>query len=87
MRGAAGGTRSGLLAIENGEADSETVNAVFRAVHSIKGGAGAFGLDALVHFAHVFETTLDEMRAGRLESMLIRSSRSCCAQPMCWPIS
>ena len=59
---------AGLLAIENGEADSDTVNAVFRAVHSIKGGAGAFCLDDLVHFAHVFETTLDEMRTGRLES-------------------
>ena len=32
----------GLLAMENGEADSDTVNAVFRAVHSVKGGAGAF---------------------------------------------
>ena len=57
---------SGLLAMQAGEADSETVNAVFRAVHSVKGGAGAFGLDALVRFAHVFETTLDGVRAGRL---------------------
>ena len=31
--------------MEGGDADAETVNAVFRAVHSIKGGAGAFGLD------------------------------------------
>src|SRR6185295_3355722 len=43
-----------------------TINAVFRAVHSIKGGAGAFSMDALVRFAHVFETALDEMRSGRL---------------------
>jgi two-component system chemotaxis sensor kinase CheA len=57
---------SGLLAIDNGAHDSETVNAVFRAVHSIKGGAGAFALDDLVRFAHVFETTLDHLRAGRL---------------------
>ncbi|MFN7359228.1 chemotaxis protein CheA [Brevundimonas sp.] len=54
----------GLLAIESGSGDTETVNAVFRAVHSIKGGAGAFGLDELVRFAHVFETLLDEIRAG-----------------------
>ena len=47
-------------------ADPEVVNAVFRAVHSIKGGAGAFKLDALVRFAHQFETTLDALRAGRL---------------------
>jgi two-component system chemotaxis sensor kinase CheA len=57
---------SGLLAMEGGDTDTETVNAVFRAVHSVKGGAGAFGLDQLVRFAHVFETTLDEVRAGRL---------------------
>ncbi len=57
----------GLLAIECGESDAETVNAVFRAVHSIKGGAGAFGLEHLVRFAHVFETTLDGLRAGRLD--------------------
>src|SRR5947209_7310070 len=57
---------AGLLEMNEGNADSETVNAVFRAVHSIKGGAGAFSLDALVRFAHVFETALDEMRSGRL---------------------
>jgi two-component system chemotaxis sensor kinase CheA len=57
---------AGLLAIDSGEADPDTVNAVFRAVHSIKGGAGAFSLDALVQFAHVFETALDQLRAGTL---------------------
>ncbi len=41
---------------------------MFRAVHSIKGGAGAFGLDALVQFAHGFETTLDGLRSGRIEA-------------------
>jgi len=58
---------SGLLKMNDGETDSETVNAVFRAVHSIKGGAGAFGLDDLVAFAHVFETTLDCVRSNRLD--------------------
>ncbi|PZF76564.1 chemotaxis protein CheA [Aestuariivirga litoralis] len=57
---------NGLLAMQEGETDSETVNAVFRAVHSIKGGAGAFKLDALVSFAHVFETALDKVRSGSL---------------------
>jgi two-component system chemotaxis sensor kinase CheA len=57
---------AGLLAMEEGQTDSETVNAVFRAVHSIKGGAGAFSLDQLVRFAHVFETTLDDVRSGKL---------------------
>jgi len=57
---------SGLLTMEGGDTDSETINAVFRAVHSIKGGAGAFSLESLIRFAHVFETALDEMRSGRL---------------------
>ena len=57
---------AGLLRMEAGETDGETVNAVFRAVHSIKGGAGAFSLDALVRFAHAFETTLDDVRSDRL---------------------
>lgn len=57
---------TGLLAMEAGEADDDTINAVFRAVHSIKGGAGAFNFSDLVAFAHVFETTLDAVRSGRL---------------------
>lgn len=56
----------GKLAHADDMADIETLHAVFRAVHSIKGGAGAFGLTQLVNFAHVFETVLDHMRAGRL---------------------
>jgi two-component system, chemotaxis family, sensor kinase CheA len=56
----------GLIAMESGEADSEMINAVFRAVHSIKGGGGAFGFDILVGFSHVFETVLDHVRSGKL---------------------
>jgi two-component system chemotaxis sensor kinase CheA len=56
----------GLTAMDEGLADSETVNAVFRAVHSIKGGAGAFKLERLVRFAHIFETTLDLIRCEQL---------------------
>lgn len=57
---------NGLSAMQEGSADGETINAVFRAVHSIKGGAGAFGLDPLVRFAHVFETLLDGVRANKI---------------------
>ena len=53
-----------LQLMEKGAGDGETVNMVFRAVHSIKGGAGAFGLNALVEFAHRFETVLDDLRSG-----------------------
>ena len=57
---------AGLMTMEEGDTSSETVNAVFRAVHSVKGGAGAFQLTALVNFAHVFETALDMVRSGLL---------------------
>ena len=56
-----------FAAIEAGERDADRLNAVFRAIHSIKGGAGAFGFTALVGFAHAYETLLDYVRDGRIE--------------------
>mgnify|MGYP000352453737 CR=1 FL=1 len=56
----------GLAAMAGGARDTETVNAVFRAVHSVKGGAGAFGLEDLIRFAHVFETVMDDIRSGKM---------------------
>lgn len=56
-----------FAAIEAGERDADRLNAVFRAIHSIKGGAGAFGFSALVGFAHAYETLLDYVRDGRVE--------------------
>ncbi len=50
----------------DGTSDAETINDVFRAVHSIKGGAGAFDLTALVAFAHRFETVMDALRSGSI---------------------
>ena len=47
-----------------GGADHEAVNAIFRAVHSIKGGAGAFGFEALQAYTHGFETLLSDVRDG-----------------------
>jgi len=56
----------GLSRLDAGVADAETINAVFRAVHSIKGGGGAFGMDVLVRYAHVFETLLDSVRSEKI---------------------
>ncbi len=53
--------------IEAGDRTPDRLHAVFRAVHSIKGGGGAFGFGALVAFAHAYETLLDKMRDGRVE--------------------
>lgn len=55
---------AGLAACQAGTQDADTVNAIFRAVHSIKGGAGAFGFVALQAFTHTFETLLSDVRDG-----------------------
>ena len=54
----------GLAACMAGTQDDDTVNAVFRGVHSIKGGAGAFGYIALQGYTHTFETLLSDVRDG-----------------------
>jgi len=56
---------TGLLHMQPGAADSEEINSIFRAAHSIKGGAGTFGFMEVSNFTHVMETLLDEMRDGR----------------------
>ena len=58
-------TRDGLDLLASGGGDEDTMHAIFRAVHSIKGGAGAFGLSELVAFSHHFETALDRVRSGQ----------------------
>ncbi|MBZ0106374.1 MAG: chemotaxis protein CheA [Sulfuricella denitrificans] len=56
-----------LLQLENEPLqDDDTVNALFRAAHTIKGSAGLFGLDAIVSFTHVVENVLDKLRDGEL---------------------
>ena len=55
-----------LNQLAEGPADPDTVHAAFRAVHSVKGGAAAFGFEALIAFAHIFETVMDLVRDDRL---------------------
>jgi two-component system chemotaxis sensor kinase CheA len=55
-----------LQSMADGFHDAETINVAFRAVHSIKGGAGAFGLEELVGFSHQFETVMDACRSNEL---------------------
>ena len=55
-----------LADLRDGAPSDETINTIFRAVHSIKGGAGAFGFDALQGFSHQLETVLDLLRTGEL---------------------
>ncbi|MEW6563647.1 MAG: chemotaxis protein CheA [Pseudomonadota bacterium] len=55
-----------LLDIERGQENDDTINAIFRAAHTIKGSAGLFGLDHIVGFTHVAENVLDKIRGGKL---------------------
>lgn len=55
-----------LLEIDIASPDSEQLNAIFRAAHSIKGGAATFGFTALTETTHVLETLLDRARHGQL---------------------
>jgi len=56
---------SGLLTLDVGDVDSEVINTIFRAAHSIKGGSGTFGFTVVAEYTHIMETLLDEMRDGR----------------------
>lgn len=58
-----------LLALEEDgkSVDPEIINRVFRAIHSIKGASGFFGLDALKALSHSMESVLMIMRDGKLE--------------------
>ncbi|NIJ34750.1 two-component system chemotaxis sensor kinase CheA [Sphingomonas oligoaromativorans] len=56
----------GLSAMAGGQVSADVIAGVFRAVHSIKGGSGAFGHMALLAFSHRFENVLDEVRGGAI---------------------
>ncbi|MEI7669489.1 MAG: Hpt domain-containing protein, partial [Pseudomonadota bacterium] len=55
-----------LLELDLENPDKEQLNAIFRCAHSIKGGAGAFGLDYITEFTHILEAVLDSMRDGNI---------------------
>ena len=56
-----------LLSLEQGQQDEDSLNALFRAAHTIKGSAGMFGLLPIVDFTHKIENILDQARDGRIE--------------------
>ncbi|CAH1195749.1 Signal transduction histidine kinase CheA [Candidatus Nitrotoga sp. BS] len=53
-----------LLRLEADPSDADTIGAIFRAAHTIKGSAGLFGLDPIVSFTHIVEDVLDRVRDG-----------------------
>jgi len=55
-----------LLAIDVSEPDNEDLNAIFRAAHSIKGGAATFGFNDITEVTHMLESLLDRIRKGEM---------------------
>ncbi|MBT3437003.1 MAG: chemotaxis protein CheA [Oceanospirillaceae bacterium] len=53
-----------LLELDVDAPDSEQINTIFRAAHSIKGGSGTFGFVQVAEFTHILETLLDKIRDG-----------------------
>ena len=58
----------GLLRFDPRMSNSEQLNAVFRAAHSVKGGAAAFGFTHVAEFMHLMESVLEGMRSHRLQA-------------------
>ncbi len=69
----------GLISLEEHPDDSELLNSIFRAVHSLKGSCGMYGLDHIVEFTHDFESVMDRVRnfeikiSETLSDLLVRS--------------
>jgi len=59
---------AGLLALRSAPADVELLNSIFRSAHSIKGGAGSFGLTNVVRFTHSLENLLDRLRSLEMQA-------------------
>src|SRR3990170_5065879 len=56
-----------LLALDVSSPNPEDLNAIFRAAHSIEGGAGTFGFSDMTELTHVLESLLDKLRKGELD--------------------
>jgi two-component system chemotaxis sensor kinase CheA len=59
---------AGLLALRSAPDDIELLNGIFRSAHSIKGGAGSFGMTSLVRFTHSLESLLDRLRTSEMQA-------------------
>jgi two-component system chemotaxis sensor kinase CheA len=59
---------SGLLELRSAPDDVELLNSIFRSAHSIKGGAGSFGMTSLVRFTHSLENLLDRLRSLEMQA-------------------
>ena len=71
---------AGLMRMEQGDHDPETLNAIFRAAHTIKGGSGVVELGMIEKFTHVVENALDKLRNNEISvsSALVSAILNCC---------
>jgi len=71
---------NGLLRMEQNDHDPETLNAIFRAAHTIKGGSGVVELGMIEKFTHVVENALDKLRNNEIgvSSGLVSALLNCC---------
>ena len=58
---------SALMELDSSDVDSEIINCIFRAAHSIKGGSATFGFTVIADFTLILETLLGEIREGNRE--------------------
>ncbi len=56
-----------LLELEDNPTDEETIQAIFRSMHTIKGSSAMFGFEEISRFTHEIETAFDEVRNGRVK--------------------
>jgi two-component system chemotaxis sensor kinase CheA len=72
-----------LVVLESSPGDAETINAIFRAAHTLKGNSASVGLNAPATLAHAMEDLLDEVRAGRFTvtpafiTLMLKSGDAC----------
>jgi two-component system, chemotaxis family, sensor kinase CheA len=59
---------TGLIRLRSFPNDAELLNSIFRSAHSIKGGAGSFGMRSLVQVAHSLESLLDRLRSMEMRA-------------------
>src|SRR6056297_784077 len=58
---------SNLLVLENDPANPDSIDEIFRAAHTLKGGAATVQMTELAEFTHLMEDALDEIRSGRVQ--------------------
>ena len=68
---------AGLLQLEDTPSDADLINSIFRAAHTVKGGAGTVECGFIVEFTHVVESVLSRLREGEITASRIVAMSFC----------